>query len=85
VSSNHAQAMCTRYNIKVCQWLAAGWWFSPDTAVSPTNKTDRHDINEILLQVALNTINPLPINIYGGSDALVWQYCSESLFIEFII
>jgi hypothetical protein len=25
--------------------------------VSPTNKTDRHDITEILLKVALNTIN----------------------------
>jgi hypothetical protein len=44
----------------VCQW------FSP---VSSTNKTDCHDITEILFKVALNTINPilLPIiqcNIY---------------------
>jgi hypothetical protein len=31
--------------------------FSPGTPVSSTNKTDRHDINEILLKVALNTIN----------------------------
>jgi len=29
-----------------------------DTPVSSTNKTDRHDITEILLKVALNTINP---------------------------
>jgi hypothetical protein len=42
---------------KVCQWLATGWWFSPDTPVSSTNKTDCHDITEILLKVALNTIN----------------------------
>jgi len=41
----------------VCQWLAAGRWFSPDTPVSSTNKTDRHDIAEILLKVALDTIN----------------------------
>ena len=41
---------------KVCQWLTAGWWFSPGTPVSSTNKTDRHDITEILLKVALNTI-----------------------------
>ena len=41
---------------KVCQWLAAGWWFSPGTPVSSTNKIDRHDITEILLKVALNTI-----------------------------
>jgi hypothetical protein len=41
---------------KVCQWLATGRWFSPVTQVSSTNKTDRHDIAEILLKVALNTI-----------------------------
>jgi hypothetical protein len=36
---------------KVCQW------FSPGPPVSSTNKTDHHDITEILLlQVALNTI-----------------------------
>ena len=39
---------------KVCQWLVTGRWFSP---VSSTNKTDRHDITEILLKVALNIIN----------------------------
>jgi len=38
---------------KVCQWLATGRWFSPGTS----NKTYRHDITEILLKVALNTIN----------------------------
>ena len=31
--------------------------FSPGTLVSPTNKTGSHDITEILLEVALNTIN----------------------------
>ena len=30
--------------------------FSPDSPVSSTNKTDLHDIAEILLKVALNTI-----------------------------
>jgi hypothetical protein len=33
-----------------------GWWFSPGTLVSSTNKTDHHDIDEILLKVALNPI-----------------------------
>jgi hypothetical protein len=33
---------------------STGRWFFP---VSSTNKTDRHDIAEILLNVALNTIN----------------------------
>jgi hypothetical protein len=30
--------------------------FSPGTPVSSSNRTDRHDIAEILLKVALNTI-----------------------------
>jgi len=34
-----------------------GRWFSPGTLVSSTNKTDCHDMIEILLKVALNTIN----------------------------
>ena len=32
----------------VCQWLEAGWGFSPGTPVSSTNKTDHCDITEIL-------------------------------------
>jgi hypothetical protein len=42
---------------KVYQWIATGRWFSPGTPVSSINKTDRHDITEILLKVALNTTN----------------------------
>jgi hypothetical protein len=34
-------------------------WFS---SVTLTNKTDRHDITETLLKVALNTITPNPLN-----------------------
>jgi len=49
------------YNIKVCHWLATGLWCSPGTPVPSTNKTDRHDITEILLNVALNTINQTKI------------------------
>jgi hypothetical protein len=51
---------------KVCQWLTAGWWFSPGTPVSSINKTDCHDITEILLKVVLNTIthNPRSHNMY---------------------
>jgi hypothetical protein len=45
------------YVDKICQWLVTGRWFSPCTPVSSTNKTDRHDITEILLKVALSTIN----------------------------
>ena len=32
-------------------------WFSPGTPLSSTNKTDLHDKTEILLKVALHTIN----------------------------
>ena len=36
------------------QWLATGQWFSLRLPVCSTNKTDCHDIAEILLKVALN-------------------------------
>ena len=49
-------ARCTTLWDKVCQWLVTGWQFSPCPPVSSTNKTDHHDITEILLKVALNTI-----------------------------
>ena len=44
-----------------------GLWFSPSTPVSPTNKTDRHDITEVFLKVALNTINQTKLK-------LLWKY-----------
>jgi hypothetical protein len=42
-----------------------GFLLSPGTPVSSINKTDHHDITEILLKVALNTIttrSPLLMN-----------------------
>ena len=39
-----------------------GLWFSPGTPASSTTKTGRHDIAEILLKVALNTINQIKSN-----------------------
>jgi hypothetical protein len=42
--------------------IAAGRWFS---SVFSTNKTDRHDITEILLKVVLNTIT---ITLYNRSN-----------------
>ena len=41
------------------QLLAHGRWFSPCTPASSATKTGRHDIGEILLKVALTTINQL--------------------------
>ena len=38
------RARCTTLWDTVCQWLATGRWFSQDTLVSSTNKTDHQDI-----------------------------------------
>ena len=56
---------CTRLAVasyKVYQLLAHGRWFSPGTPASSITKTDRHDIAEILVKVALNTKNHIKIN-----------------------
>jgi hypothetical protein len=39
----------TTLDNKVWHWLVADRLFIPGTPVSSTNKTDRHDITEILL------------------------------------
>ena len=61
------RAKCTTLCDKVCQCLAAGQWFSPGRPVSSTNKTERHDITEILLKFALSTIKTTnqPLMIYN--------------------
>jgi hypothetical protein len=43
----------------VYQLLAQGRWFSPGSLAISTTKTGHHDIAEILLKVALNTINQI--------------------------
>jgi hypothetical protein len=45
------------------QLLAHGRWFSPGTPASSTTKACRHDIAEILLKVALSTINQFKSNL----------------------
>jgi hypothetical protein len=45
-------------NLNMLMCVLTGWWFSLGTPVSSTNKTDRHNITEILLKVALNTATP---------------------------
>jgi len=58
---------CTRLaaaSDKVYQLLALGRWFSPCTPASSTTKTGRYDIAEILLKVALSTINQIKSNPY---------------------
>jgi len=50
-------------------------WFSLGIPVSSTNKTDPHDIFEILLKVALNTI-PLTPSL-GNPTTLKTNYTTE--------
>jgi len=40
-------------------------WFFLGTPFSSTNKTDRHDIAEIIFKVVLNTITQTPIIIHN--------------------
>jgi hypothetical protein len=54
------KSRCTALCDKACQSLSTGRWFSPGILVPTATKTDHHDITEILLKVALNTINPKP-------------------------
>ena len=60
---------------EVCQWLATSRWFSTSTPFSSTNKTDRHDITDILLKVALNTMTLsswYDFHIFEFDKALHW-------------
>ena len=50
------RARCATLCDKFCQWLVTGQWFSWSPPVFSTNKTDCHDMTEVLLKVALNTI-----------------------------
>jgi len=45
-------------------WIEKILWFSPGILIFSTNETDRHDITEILLKVALNTI-PLTLTTFS--------------------
>jgi hypothetical protein len=51
--------------------LTHGRWFSPGTSTSSTTQTGRHDIAEILLKVALKTINQSNINKAYSSEYVV--------------
>jgi hypothetical protein len=48
---------------KAYQLLDYDQWFSPGILASSTTKAGRHDIAEILLKEALNTINQIKSNI----------------------
>jgi hypothetical protein len=51
--------------------------FLPGTQVSSTNKTDHHDITEILLKVALNTISIFSL--------FLSKNCVQKIFYEILV
>ena len=53
--------------------------FSKGTPVSSSNKTDCHDINEILLKVVLNTIIPFLSTMYVYCVFLAMLKCPKQL------
>jgi hypothetical protein len=63
---------------QVYQLLAHGRWFSPGTPVSSTTKTDRPDIAEILLKVALTTKNQIMLAPYVS----IWYARVECTFFS---
>ena len=65
---------------KVYQLLGHGRWFSPVTPASSTTKTGRHDIVEILLKVALNTIN----QINSKSNLILEFFCFTDQYFEYL-
>ena len=70
------QKGCTRLaaaSDKAYQLLAHGRCLSPSTPASYTTKTGRHNITEILLKVALNTINQIKSNQINNISAISWQ------------
>jgi hypothetical protein len=70
---------------KICQLLAGGRWFSPGTPVSSTNKTDRHDLTEILLKVALNNITLTRIHghlLFSKPRKLISQNLNQLTVIQ---
>jgi len=98
VSLNHTLATQHYWlYYKVCQWLTTGWWLSPGIPVSSSNKTDSHDLIEILLKVALNTITLTPFHInnrciYAGptlgqldqlsSTLMPWSYLLSAVQVH---
>jgi hypothetical protein len=59
------------------QLLAHGQWFSPGTQAPSTTKIGRHDIAEILLKVALNTINQTKSN--HNRVISLYLYCKQGM------
>jgi hypothetical protein len=51
----------------VMKLVSVSWWLFTGTPVSSTNKTDCHDITEILLTVMFNTITLILTHLKNGN------------------
>jgi len=74
------QKRCARFaaaSDKVYQSLVHGRWFSPGTPAASTTKTGRHDIGELLLKVALNTIHQIKSNLF------IWKRSPLVFVVQF--
>jgi hypothetical protein len=56
IQNTYISSTATWRSEEVCKRLSTCRWFSPGTSVSSISKTDHHEIAEMLLKVALNTI-----------------------------
>ena len=79
------RARCTTLCDEVCQWLATGWLLSQVPPVSSTNETDRHDIAEILLKVALNIIKQTNKHTYYLMYNVMYMYISWIDPVSFLL
>jgi hypothetical protein len=58
-----------------------GQWFSPGPPVSSSNKTDLHDITEILLKVALNIIIKTQTKLLMKTTYALYAICYNMYYI----
>ena len=58
---------------EVCQWLAAGLWFSPGTPASSTHKTDSYDIIERHAELDFHSAISLKQQSTGKHVAPLWN------------
>jgi len=73
-----------QYILKIVSDLRQVGGFYPGTPVSSTNKTGHHDIAEILLKVALNTITlTLFSHIFRASMTHLFRFKWETMIIKF--
>ena len=64
---------------KICHGPAEARWFSPGTLDSSTNKTNRYNVSEILLKVAITRILTLFTYSYIDWQILLMQYSWETI------